>query len=129
MLIARGWLLIDMSRLILPGAGPSPSPPASMVLLEWGPALLLIDRLLGLTGGRERGGERGAVLGYMPGLAALPAHRRFQARVRVGLAVWDQVPTVHTLAATDAGHAFTLGNAVNGHGGDRGRHRHRALPP
>ena len=89
LLIARSRLLIAMSRLILPGAGPLPSPPASMVLLERGPALLLIDRLLGLTGGRERGGERGAVLGYMPGLTALPAHGRFQARVRVDLAVWD----------------------------------------
>ena len=129
MLISRGWLLVDVSRLILPVAVPSPPPPASMVLLELGPALLLIDRLLGWTSGCEWGGKRGAVLCYMPGLATLPAHRRLQARVRVGLAVWDQVPTVHTLAAADAGHALTFGDAVNGHGGDRGRHRHRALPP
>ena len=87
----RRWLrlLIARSRLILPGAGSPPSPPSAGVLLVRGPALLLTARLLGLTDGRERGGERGTVLGYMPGLTALPAHRRFQAWVRVYLAVWD----------------------------------------
>ena len=73
----------------MPGAGSPPSPSSAGVLLVRGPALLLIARLLGLTDGRERGGERGTVLGYMPGLTALPAHWRFQAWIRVFLAVWD----------------------------------------
>ena len=130
----RWWLglLIGRSWLILPGAGSPPSPPSAGVLLVRGPALLLIARLLGLTDGRERGGERGTVLGYMPGLMALPAHRRFWAWIRVFLALLDRVPTVHTLAFMDALHVFTLGDAVHRHGVDGGdcrRHRHHALPP